>query len=86
MNQILAKTSLAVVFTSKSESLVMETIYFLIASLMDPLSYLAAISLKAFMATSRILGTWDPVVLKILFRHFSTYFYPRWERAIYFKE
>lgn len=53
---------------------------------MEPFSYRAAISLSALMATSRILGTTDEVVLKMQDKHFYTYLSPRVLRAIYFSE
>ena len=64
----------------------MEIIYFLMDYLIDPFSYLVAISLKALIDTSRILGTWFPVILNIEVKHFSTYFSPTLDKDIYFNE
>lgn len=61
-------------------------IYFFMASLIESLSNLRAMSLRAFIETSLILGTVDEHTLKIEFIHLSTNFYPKWQRAIYLNE
>lgn len=76
----------AVTFTYKSESFDKETIYFLIAYFMDPLSNLYVISLKDLIDTYLMFGTGDVHTLKMLFTHLSTYLSPRWLKLISFKE
>jgi hypothetical protein len=61
-------------------------IYFLMAYLIESLSYRKDISLRAFMETYRILGTVDEQTFMILLTHLSTYLSPKGLKLIYFKE
>lgn len=56
------------------------------ASLIESLSNFRAISRRAFIETSLILGTGDEQTFKIEFMHRSTYLSPKLLKAIYLRE
>lgn len=56
------------------------------ASLIESLSNFRAMSLRAFIDTSLMLGTVDEQTFNIEFIHLSTNFSPKWQRAISLKE
>ncbi len=85
-NHILLNTSVAVTFTSKSGSLLNDTIYFFIAYLIESFSNFRDMSRRAFIDTSRMFGTDDEHTLNMLFMHLYAYLSPNWLMQIYFSE